>query len=226
MGEGAAVNRHSSALALLFILTLSACGTDKSENILLDAVTAKAKASLAPKQAGTVQAQAPSRAQLETLGAPIAIISVPSAGAVSLMGQLSANNGTQAFASPDGSMVTYRGGVLISTRGITGGLMSASVPSPAALAQPGSSHQRTHYVLGDNDSIAPIPFTCTTAFVGTETVEVLQKRHNVRHMTETCTGAPGQITNHYWFEGGSKIRASRQWVTPTLGYFETQHVID
>lgn len=114
------------------------------------------------------------------------------------------------WAAADGAQVALKDGMLISTRGFGMDLMSADVPSVAALS---GDHSRTHHYLDGSDQPIRRAYTCTVATAaGGDDVS------NSTHLQETCRSDAGSITNDFWIAGGNRIVKSRQWVSQGVGY--------
>jgi hypothetical protein len=127
--------------------------------------------------------------------------------------QLDAQDNIRLWAAADGAQVALRDGVLISTRGFGMDLMSADVPSVAALVGGGSDHSRTHHYLDGNDTPIRRSYTCSVAVAAAD-----EKMPDTRHLQESCRSDAGRITNDYWLSGANRIIKSRQWVSQGVGY--------
>ena len=204
-------------LVLAAVSLLAGCATIKTSKI--GTMVAGATGGKAAGPGGAVP-----RAQIEKLGKPVLFVRVATRNAETLLLPSSSRGTVTTWATGDASTVTLRDGVLISTRGLGPDLMSASVPSPAQLLS-GQGHRRSYFPIGDNDRTDRQDFTCTTANRGAANVTIVGKVHATTRVTESCTGADGTITNDYWFEAG-KIRQSREWASPTLGYLDIARIID
>lgn len=114
------------------------------------------------------------------------------------------------WASTDGAQVALQDGILISTRGFGMDLMSAAVPSLAALA---ADHGRTHHYLDGADKPIRRSYDCTVAVAAKD-----ENMPNSTHLQETCRSDAGKITNDYWFSEGKRLVKSRQWISQGVGY--------
>lgn len=127
--------------------------------------------------------------------------------------QLDAQGNIRLWAAADGAQVALRDGVLISTRGFGMDLMSADVPTVAALVGGGAEHSRTHHYLDGADTPNRRSYTCSVAVAANDA-----KMPKTTHLQETCRSDAGRITNDYWLSGGNQIIKSRQWVSQGVGY--------
>lgn len=220
---------------LASLVLLAACGNDKSgPNPMVSAIGAMAKETVAKTRAKTSGGQAAAaqpaspaalRAELEAAGKPVLLVSSQTLGLTGFLSIADTKQNVVTWKTPDGATFSQRDGVLIQTRGLGSDLMSAEAPSVGQLLQPGTRYQRIYYFLGDDDQGTRRTYDCSTAIVGTETIEVLGRSHSATRVTETCERSLGKLTNEYWIEGRT-IRQSRQWVSGRLGYLDFQRVID
>lgn len=219
----------AGALALAM---LAACGNDRGEpsplgaavGTLAVATVSKVKARRAG--GGAVQAAAPvTRADIEKYGIPILRAVIASRGADALVTITDDKGEVVTWSTTDGTSFSLRNGILIQTRGLGPDLMSAQVPTVAMLSQPGGTHQRLYFFLGQEDQTTRRTYDCTVEVKGRTTIEIFSRSHAVTHVTETCTRPQGKITNEFWIEGSS-VRKSRQWASGLTGYIDFERVVD
>lgn len=220
---------------LVALVLLPACGNDKSgPNPMVSAIGAMAKQTVAKtrakkggEQAAAAQPATPEelRAQLEAAGKPVLLASSKALGQTGFLAIADTKQDVVTWKTPDGATFSQRDGVLIQTRGLGSDLMSAQAPSVGQLLQPGTPYQRVYFFLGADDQGTRRTYDCSTAIVGTETIQVLGRNHPTTHVTETCERTGGKLTNEYWIEG-RMIRQSRQWVSGRISYIDFQRVID
>lgn len=159
----------------------------------------------------------PTRAQLDEDGRPILRATILDRDANALLVFVARNGAVETWASVDGGSFSLRDGVVTQTRGLGPDLMSASIPSASALARGAGEVRRVHYYLGPNDQTISLAFTCTLASQGAETVTISGLSYRTTRVSETCTGSGQSFRNLYWFQSGSKIRQSVQWIGPNVG---------
>ena len=166
------------------------------------------------------------RADIEKYGIPILRAVIPARGADALLTISDAKGDVVTWTTTDGTTFSLRNGVLIQTRGLGPDLMSADVPSVAALLRDGGTHQRLYFFLGADDRTTRRTYDCTVKVVGRETIQVFDKPHNVTRVAETCVrGQSSQISNDYWIEGQT-VRQSSQWASGQIGVIVFQRVVD
>lgn len=164
------------------------------------------------------------REKIEAFNTPILRATFPSLGQDLLLSIRDTNGGVETWEAAEGITLTFRDGVLIETRGLGADLMSSSGPSGGQIAA-GTGHERNYWYASDEDRNDRRTYACTTATVGAETITLYGREHQTRHVTETCLRDGGKITNEYWFEG-SRLRQSKQWVSPLTSYAVFSRVVD
>jgi len=235
MGQGMAVKQASLFLLLLAGLA-GACGNDPAESLgskLLDGVEGLARpatqandAAAAGPQPTPAAAAAQLRVSLASVGVPVVQVKIATLGADTYITPRDTNSGTETWTTADGSIFTFREGVLISTRGAVADLMSAAAPSARQISSASGNHKRSYFLLGDEDRTLRVDMACTLQLIGSETVEIIGRTHGTRHIRENCEGAGRTIQNEYWVDGLVGFRKSKQWVSYRLGYAEFFRVID
>lgn len=161
------------------------------------------------------------RAEIEKAGVPMMRVNLVARKADTLIAiRDSKANGVVAWGAGDGSLFTFRNGVLIETRGLGSDLMSSAMPVRAD-----ASGARSYFVLGADDQTMRYDFTCTITGRSAETVTVFGRAYGTTHITQSCAGSIGTITNEYWLDSGV-IRKSREWVSPAVGYLEFERIVD
>lgn len=227
-----ALSGSARLVSFALILTLlSACGSEKQQaSPLAQAMGVVAKTAIsrasAKRAGGGGQAPAPiTRADLEKKGTPVLRAVVPARGADVLLTPSDVKGDVVTWSTSDGTTFTLRNGILIQTRGLGPDLMSAQAPSVGQLLTAGGTHQRLYYFLGADDQTTRRSYDCTVAITGTETIVIMERNHNVTHVTETCARPQGSISNEFWIEG-STVRKSHQLLSGGAGYADFEKVVD
>lgn len=181
---------------------------------------------LVPGLGGTMVADldSVSRAKIEKFGTAILRVKVPALGVDVLMSERDRHGDAVTWEAADGITFTFRGGVLVETRGLGPDLMSARAPAPSAIAS-GAKTRRDYYYLWDDDRTERRSYDCAGENQGAAQVTIYGRNHATRQVAEVCQRPEGRITNEFWFEG-NKIRQSKQWVSPDAGYAVIMLVID
>lgn len=144
------------------------------------------------------------------------------------------------WSAADGTALSFRNGMLISSRGLAGNLLSASVP--AAGLQPGPAHggARSYQLRTGDFTARAIILACSLQDLGPVTLEIVELGYPTRHLQERCeTPGEGQaqkvVINDYWIDSQPRpvsgpqtdylarhqtrlVRQSRQWAGPGVGY--------
>ncbi len=136
-------------------------------------------------------------------------IGIPKLGAQANLKRIGENQGVETWQSGDGVSVSVQQGVVVATRGLGFDLMAADVsPTLSAMAggDPGPYRRQMRYLTGDNHS-RYLAAGC-----------VMETRNGT--FTESCKTHRGSFTNQYQGDTGDAILASRQWISPEVGYLE------
>ncbi|UWR26529.1 YjbF family lipoprotein [Sulfitobacter sp. S223] len=128
--------------------------------------------------------------------------------------------------STDNAQIILRNGVLVGTRGIGSDIIAADADMTIRALQAGATTSGTRrYTISDGDvTTTDYVFSCNVRNMGGERISVANQLFDTRHMREDCVGGPQQavrLSNDYWVQPGSGlVRKSRQWVSPSAGFFE------
>lgn len=217
------------ALALCGAFLVAACGSNTDK-----AAGARLASSIIGSVVGIGKSAAPqgptvatlTRTDLAEVKGPLLRATLKSRPADALLVPIATNGAVVTWSTADNTTLGMKQGVLVATRGLVADLVSASVPSAAQLARGVGSHQRVHFYLDGEDHTVRRDYQCELSTEGSETIAIVERSYTTRHVVETCRSASGKITNHYWFESGSIIRQSRQWVSQGVGYLELRRIID
>lgn len=152
--------------------------------------------------------------------------SIPKFGTNAFFVPYGQNGAIETWASPEGQTISFRGGVMVATRGFGGDIMQSAGPSIGQIASGSGKHTRIYDYLDGADQNLRREFACTLRNAGMETITVVDRQHTTRHIVEDCTGNGGQFTNEYWFEGGTFLRKSKQLINIEWGHLDLQRVVD
>lgn len=224
--------RRKASLAAALVgaaLVLSGCGNDPDANTGVKivkevgaAMAARAKGGAAPAGGGA----GITRAELNQFNTPMIMAQLPSSGLTAFFVPYATNGAVETWASPDNRTISFRGGVMVATRGFGPDIMQSSGPSIGQIASGSGSHTRIFDYLDGADQNIRREYACTVRNAGVETITVVDRQHTTRHVIEDCTGNGGQFRNEYWFEGGNFLRKSKQLLAQEWGYLEFQRVVD
>jgi hypothetical protein len=127
----------------------------------------------------------------------------------------------------DNVSVALRNGMVIATRGLGGGLLSAQVPAADGVAGPAHGGARRYTVRANGNGQAVLNMACSLHDLGPAPVEIVEITHPARHLQERCEGSGGVVVNDYWVDsrpGRNQIWQSRQWAGPETGYVKLRQL--
>ncbi len=225
----------------LVLATLAACGGGNDVTPLELQLVQAGQARLKHLRAGKQPTSPPlSRAFLDTVEDPFieATIERQNQKANLLLRQRLRDDQPgeiEVWRTGDNVSLTMRNGVLISTRGLGGNLLSAQVQ--VAGDQPGPASGGAHVMMiraHDNHELR-MALACEIQDLGPETIVIVQKPQVTRHLRQTCIrekndtqentwgdrepGRNGTVINDYWIDSKQGlIWQSRQWAGPEIGY--------
>jgi hypothetical protein len=222
------MTRKMKSLAFLMVVLLSACASgsdfegDQTSVINEIREIRKADRDAQKNPATTVQF---SRATLDASPQPFLEVGIKSRDATAYLQPAAYRTGygvgrVAVWKTGFGQSIALRNGILIGTKGLGSDLASAdtSVAIKAIGTKSARAGLRTMYVRNDDNGTDTYKFQCSVSIVGSETLEIFQKRFSTQHLREDCGHSIGKISNDYWVDGQGTIRKSRQWAGPELGY--------
>lgn len=219
------MRREAATLALA--LTLGACTNQGFNPILVEAVN-----TVNPwgKPVKAPQAKPVTRAEIDK--ADIAVIEARLGNASTLLFAASNNGGYITYASSLRQTLTLRGSQITASRGLGWDLLSAksSQPDPLMQAMPvrqwPASVTRSYEFPRDHPEGRNEVFDCRFAWGGAREIVILQQRHRVIEVTETCTGSNGSFQNQHLADAATGfVWQSRQWLGPKQGMIDISVVL-
>ncbi|WP_435310412.1 YjbF family lipoprotein [Primorskyibacter sedentarius] len=163
---------------------------------------------------------------LATKPGPLALVSVEQRKASALVIPIARNGAYETYATEQRQTITFRDGMITSTRGLGGDLMSSDEDALLALvsrASGGTAPYRMRYLTGEDVTVTQ-QFTCTVARGGTAPVKLGAINTTARQVTAQCNGPDATFTNTYLVDGAGDILGSRQWLGAFTGYVATQQL--
>lgn len=133
----------------------------------------------------------------------------------------------EVWRTQDNVSVALRSGMVVATRGLGGGLLSASVPAAEGVAGPAHGGARRYAVRANGNGQAMLNMACSLHDLGPAPVEIVEVSHPARHLQERCAGAGGAVVNDYWVDsrpGRNQVWQSRQWAGPETGYLRIRQL--
>ncbi|WP_264214799.1 YjbF family lipoprotein [Leisingera thetidis] len=127
----------------------------------------------------------------------------------------------EVWRTQDNVSLALRNGMVIATRGLGGGLLSAQVPAADGVAGPARGGARRYALRAEGNGQAVLSMACSLQDLGPDPVEIVGRSHPARHLQERCEGGGGVVVNDYWVDsrpGRNQVWQSRQWAGPETGY--------
>lgn len=126
----------------------------------------------------------------------------------------------------DDATLALRNGMLISTRGLGGDIVSAYVPARGDAPGPSVSGAQFQMIRSGGGSPQRLTLVCDLADLGIETIEIIGHQHATQHLRQRCEAeSGGRVTNDYWVEPMvGLVWQSRQWAGPYIGYLQLRLV--
>lgn len=176
------------------------------------------------------------KASLQGVEEPVKLARMDRSGAESTLVLRARNAAVRTWMTPDNIALNLQDGLLISTRGLTGGLAQADVAgsiAAVAAARPGGGPVKTTRVHDRIDTVNRLVrtrYACTLAPAERfETIQILDRAHLTLRITENCVAdehGKGFI-NLYWRDShATTVRQSRQHVSAEVGSLTLQTLID
>ncbi|MDF1872318.1 YjbF family lipoprotein [Vannielia sp.] len=225
------LTRAFLALPLALTLALAGCGNDPNRgagNTLLKDITQVLRKTVSK---GDNKGGAQTDAQVAQL-VPLALKRVKGSALLALLndgkqvavlGEQENRAGYMTYTTTERQTLTLRGGIITSSRGLGGDLMSSSVDETARLVRARSAGQGQRvmrFLTGDWQEVG-LSFACRVSRDQAETIPTATRGNvQTQRMIEICRSTSGgtTFTNIYWVSGGGTIWQSRQWLGNDNGY--------
>ena len=119
----------------------------------------------------------------------------------------------------DGSTVTAKNGLLISTRGMGDDLMHSEYEKTVwGLSNPGKQYAKKYTYLVEDNQLVSEYFDCSFDFADKSSViNIFDWDFSVSMRVETCTGQNTVFKNSYWIETDGTVRRSMQFHSNKVG---------
>ncbi len=150
--------------------------------------------------------------------APGILVSVESQNRTAVVLREARNGDVTRWLGPDGTAISFRGGLLVATRGLGDDLMIADVAQSLAALRAGTGRaQRVHEYLDGNNRIRRLTLDCTISTRGHRMIRIGDEKRPTTLFEERCVGLNTRFTNLYWRDAAGTVVQSRQWVGHGLG---------
>lgn len=202
---------HSGLIALAALL--AACSSNPEQSALLKSVLLPAADIPKPDPIFLAVAEA---------GAPAYVVSVERREKAYSSFVLQTRNaqGEESWVSGDGLSVAMKDGLILSTRGFGGDLMSTDTTRLSAMLRSGQTGITELFTthLDGNDQTVHGAFRCRVQPEGTRPVDLGNGEQPTDYITATCRNGITQFTNLYWMDRNTgQIIQSRQWISDEVG---------
>lgn len=223
MGAVLAMKAWFGAVALM--LGLAACGTDRGT--IDTEILSRLSGLLQPRAEQPDLRQVLTPEVLASIDGPLLLVEIPDRDAEAGLQPIGLRNGHRLWRTGDGITMSFREGVLSSTRGLGTDLMSTDLDEVVrALRNRSGEAVRLHQYLDGEERIETRAFVCDYENLGRGRIETLRGAVNALHIQETCVTSDRSIQNDYWRSDDGVMRKSRQWVGPFIGYLTVEQIKD
>lgn len=202
--------------ALALALPLAACGNDPNQNLFGKGMT---KRLTTKKEAPKQVTQQDVNSALSGTSGPLEFITREDKSAWSFILQIETNGPYATFGNSARQTLTMRNGVVTSTRGLGGDLMSSDLTGVLPLIQGRRAGTATRIMrhLNGEDETVETAFSCTVTPGKMAPVKLGAVNTSARQVTERCTSDKVTFTNTYLVDSGGRSLGSRQWLSPEQG---------
>lgn len=221
------MRRKIATLAL--VLTLGACTSQGFNPIIVEAVNTVnpwGKPTKAP------QGKPVTRAEIDKADIAVIEARLVSEKTPTFLFAASNNGGYITYASSLRQTLTLRGSQITASRGLGWDLLSATSSQPDPLMQPMPVSRwparvtRSYEFPRDHPEGRNEIFDCRFAVGGSQDIVILQQRHHVVAITESCMGPNGSFQNQHLADTGTGfVWQSRQWLGPKQGMIDLSVVL-
>ncbi len=193
-------------LLLLPLLILAACSAPKPVHVDLN--------------------QLVTRAQLDQVETPLMAARLTGPGTFATLIPVGVNGDVVTWRSADEITLSLNQGVIVATRGLGQDLMAADVADTLRMIDSETgNYTRIHTYLDGEYQTQFHAFTCRNETRTADQIEIVEQRHQTLRIEESCFAPEQHIANTYWVDSGGTVWKSKQWVSPSLGYMETELLV-
>ena len=152
-------------------------------------------------------------------------VTLPERGASATLAPVARNGDVTVWQTLDGITLSLRDGLLVGTRGLGDDLMSADVTGTQAMLRAPATdlyHLHMRSYLDGEDRTRYSRYNCRETGRTDSDLSIGGEIRPTRRIAVDCTAPDGAISNLYWLDRSGEIVKSRQWVSPVVGYMETE----
>lgn len=215
---------YKMSAILAVAAALAGCGDLASDGIASQAL--QGLGALGKRQAPADPRQGLTRDALDNAPIRLVYVEIPKFPSQATLQEVARNRNQITWLSVDGISVTFEQGFLVATRGYGEDIMGADIAASKAAIRRGSGQNllRVHDYLDGSDDIQRRSFLCDISALGAGSVRILSENVSVRSYSERCSNPELSFENRYDFGRDGRLVASRQWVSPSVGYMVTQEL--
>ena len=149
---------------------------------------------------------------------------LPERGAQATLAPVANDAGTVVWQTLDGITLSFRQGILVSTRGLGEDLMTSDVSNRLEMMSgPADGTYYPHirsYLNGEYQTV----FRSYQCRQRAGAANAGSRTPGGRKIEETCVSPQDEFTNTYWLGAAGEVIKSRQWVSPEIGTMETARI--
>ncbi|MBK1634121.1 YjbF family lipoprotein [Rhodovulum adriaticum] len=168
------------------------------------------------------------RAALQEQGHPVMYVALPAMGTSALLAPSGRNGDVTTWSQANTVSLSFEAGILTATRGLGADMMSAELSGTRAMmngASPERGYPRHIGYLDGEYRQRFRGYLCKPGTRAGETITIMDQPHRVTRIEERCTSPEGGFTNVYWRGANGTTWKSRQWISPEIGYLETELLV-
>ena len=170
-----------------------------------------------------------SLAQTDLGTTPLLLAEMPRLGVAATLQPSDVANSIVTWRTGDDVTLSFDSGFLVASRGLPDDLMTSDVSSVAkgffTNRRQGAVYARVNEYIGGEDQIVKVVFQCTQTVRTSETIKTFSSNRAVTRVSEECRSTTRDIENTYWIGADGTFWKSVQWVSPLVGYVETERLI-
>lgn len=217
------VRNAKLALGIALVTTLAGClGSNKEAPL----VSLKTLPSLFTKQEPVIPTVTPEQIGqvLAATGKPVSVYVLENTKAQFILVEVERNQGYQTYGSRARQTVAQRNGMMVSTRGFGGDLMSSDEGALLSLVRNrsvGTASYVMRFLTSDNQTRV-LAFECKLDVGDTHAVALGEVNSKGVAVTANCSGDGGSFNNLYVVDARGNILSGRQWLGDVIGYMNVQ----
>lgn len=167
------------------------------------------------------------REMLDQRGQPTLLAELPDLSVRATLARSGHNADVQTWRSADGVSLSFREGILVSSRGLGADLMSADVSGTRAMlsGEIRGYYVRLHSYLDGEYQTVFRAYQCHRGSAQAERIVVFDRAHDTTRTEEICHTSDDILTNLYWVGSDGFVWKSKQWVSRQAGYVLTEQLI-